>query len=153
MVEACPGIYKQIKGVSRSLNHQRFVGAGIRPARCSRSLFNCTFAAGTRAACYAATANSLTQAARTIRCQRIYQGHADALSVVVCRPSVLFLDNGSSRRSRLVLQASRAAVGLVPVVFPPFCPHLNRIETLGTWLNTTGCPAGAYAAPLPFNPA
>ena len=48
------------------------------------------------------------------------------------RPSILVLDNGPCHRSRLV-KARRAAwrvQGLRLFFLPPYCPHLNRIETL-----------------------
>lgn len=48
------------------------------------------------------------------------------------RPAVLVLDNGPCHRSRLV-KARRAdwrARGLRLLFLPPYCPHLNRIETL-----------------------
>ena len=47
-------------------------------------------------------------------------------------PAVLVLDNGPCHRSRLV-KAKRAewrARGLRLFFLPPYCPHLNRIETL-----------------------
>ena len=48
------------------------------------------------------------------------------------RPSILILDNGPCHRSRLV-KARRAEWrrrGLRLFFLPPYCPHLNRIETL-----------------------
>ena len=48
------------------------------------------------------------------------------------RPSILVLDNGPCHRSRLV-KAKRAEWrrrDLRLFFLPPFCPHLNRIETL-----------------------
>lgn len=51
---------------------------------------------------------------------------------ILRRPSVLVLDNGPCHRARLV-QAQRAAWrtrGLRLFFLPPYCPHLNRIETL-----------------------
>ncbi len=51
---------------------------------------------------------------------------------VLRRPGVLVLDNGPCHRNRLV-KARRAAWrarGLRLLFLPPYCPHLNRIETL-----------------------
>ena len=48
------------------------------------------------------------------------------------RPSILGLDNGPCHRSRLI-KARRAAwraQGLRLFFLPPYCLHLNRIETL-----------------------
>jgi transposase len=64
------------------------------------------------------------------------------------RPAVLVLDNGPCHRNRLV-RAKRAEWrrrGLRLLFLPPYCPHLNRIETLWRmvkhrWL----CPT-AYAS-------
>ena len=63
------------------------------------------------------------------------------------RRAVLVLDNGPCHRSRLVKERRAAwrAQGLRLLFLPPYCPHLNRIETL--WRMTKHCwlPAGAYA--------
>lgn len=51
---------------------------------------------------------------------------------VLRRPSILVLDNGPCHRSKLV-KAKRAEWrrgGLRLFFLPPYCPHLNRIETL-----------------------
>ena len=51
---------------------------------------------------------------------------------VLRRPGILVLDNGPCHRSRLV-KAKRAEGrrrGLRLFFLPPYCPHLNRIETL-----------------------
>ena len=63
------------------------------------------------------------------------------------RPSLLILDNGPCHRSRLV-QAKRAEWrrrGLRLFFLPPYCPHLNRIETLWRLVKHHWLPAAAYA--------
>lgn len=53
--------------------------------------------------------------------------------------AVLVLDNGPCHRSRLVKErrATWRAQGLRLLFLPPYCPHLNRIETL--WRMTKHC--------------
>ena len=66
---------------------------------------------------------------------------------VLRRPSVLVLDNGPCHRARLV-KAKRAewrARGLRLCFLPPYCPHLNRIETLRRLVKHHWLPATAYA--------
>ena len=64
------------------------------------------------------------------------------------RPSVLILDNGPCHRSRLV-KTRRAAwrrQGLRLLFLPPYCPHLNRIETLWRLVKHHWLPLDAYAS-------
>ena len=64
------------------------------------------------------------------------------------RPAVLVLDNGPCHRSRLV-KAKRAewrAKGLRLLFLPPYCPHLNRIETLWRMVKHRWLAPGAYAS-------
>ena len=64
------------------------------------------------------------------------------------RPAVLVLDNGPCHRSRLV-KARRAewrAKGLRLFFLPPYCPHLNRIETLWRMLKHRWLSPAAYAS-------
>ena len=66
---------------------------------------------------------------------------------VLRRPAVLILDNGPCHRNRLV-KARRAAWrarGLRLLFLPPYCPHLNRIETLWRMVKHRWLPAAAYA--------
>lgn len=66
---------------------------------------------------------------------------------VLRRPSILILDNGPCHRARLV-KAKRAvwrARGLRLLFLPPYCPHLNRIETLWRLVKHHWLPATAYA--------
>ena len=61
--------------------------------------------------------------------------------------AVLVLDNGPCHRSRLV-QAKRKewrARGLRLLFLPPYCPHLNRIETLWRRVKHGWLPPSAYA--------
>lgn len=63
------------------------------------------------------------------------------------RPSILILDNGPCHRSRLV-RAKRAEWrrrGLRLFFLPPYCPHLNRIETLWRLVKHHWLPLTAYA--------
>lgn len=63
------------------------------------------------------------------------------------RPSILILDNGPCHRSRLV-RAKRVEWrrhGLRLFFLPPYCPHLNRIETLWRLVKHHWLPATAYA--------
>ena len=63
------------------------------------------------------------------------------------RPTILVLDNGPCHRSRLV-KARRAAWrrrGLRLLFLPPYCPHLNRIETLWRLVKHHWLSASAYA--------
>ena len=63
------------------------------------------------------------------------------------RPAVLVLDNGPCHRSRLV-KARRAqwrARGLRLLFLPPYCPHLNRIETLWRMVKHRWLTPAAYA--------
>ncbi len=56
----------------------------------------------------------------------------EALRPSVSRPTVLVLDNATVHRSKAV-QAKRKAwkqKGLRLLFLPPYCPHLNLIETL-----------------------
>lgn len=56
----------------------------------------------------------------------------EALLLTLSRPTVLVLDNATVHRSKLV-QAKRAQwkqKGLRLLFLPPYCPHLNKIETL-----------------------
>jgi hypothetical protein len=56
----------------------------------------------------------------------------EALLPMLSRPAVLVLDNATVHRSRLV-QAKRREwkqKGLRLLFLPPYCPHLNLIETL-----------------------
>ncbi len=56
----------------------------------------------------------------------------EALLPSVARPTVLVLDNATVHRSKLV-QAKRKEWkhrGLRLLFLPPYCPHLNLIETL-----------------------
>lgn len=65
---------------------------------------------------------------------------------VLRRASVLILDNGPCHRSRLV-RAKRAEWrrrGLRLFFLPPYCPHLNRIETLWRLLKHHWLPSSAY---------
>ena len=79
-------------------------------------------------------------------------GSVEALLPVLSGPTVLVLDNATVHRSRLV-QAKRPEwkqKGLRLLFLPPYCPHLNRIETLWRmvkyhWL---GCEAYADFATL-----
>ena len=50
----------------------------------------------------------------------------------LCRPTVLVLDNASVHRSKLVRAKRREwkQKGLRLLFLPPYCPHLNLIETL-----------------------
>ena len=64
------------------------------------------------------------------------------------RPAVLVLDNGPGHRSRLV-KAKRAewrAKGLRLLFLPPYCPHLNRIETLWRMVKHRWLAPAAYAS-------
>lgn len=66
---------------------------------------------------------------------------------VLRRPSILVLDNGPCHRSKLV-QAKRAEWrqrGLRLFFLPPYCPHLNRIETLWRLVKHHWLPPAAYA--------
>ena len=66
---------------------------------------------------------------------------------VLRHPSLLILDNGPCHRSRLV-KARRAEWrrrGLRLFFLPPYCPHLNRIETLWRLVKHHWLPVGAYA--------
>ena len=63
------------------------------------------------------------------------------------RPTILVLDNGPCHRARLV-KARRAEWrrrGLRLFFLPPYCPHLNRIETLWRLVKHHWLPATAYA--------
>ena len=63
------------------------------------------------------------------------------------RPSILVLDNGPCHRARLV-RAKRAEWrrrGLRLLFLPPYCPHLNRIETLWRLVKHHWLPLTAYA--------
>jgi transposase len=63
------------------------------------------------------------------------------------RPAVLVLDNGPCHRNWLV-KARRAvwrARGLRLLFLPPYCPHLNRIETLWRMVKHRWLPPAAYA--------
>lgn len=63
------------------------------------------------------------------------------------RPSILVLDNGPCHRSKLV-KAKRAAWrarGLRLLFLPPYCPHLNRIETLWRFVKHHWLSPTAYA--------
>ncbi len=56
----------------------------------------------------------------------------EALLSTLSRPTVLVLDNASMHRSKLV-QGKRKEwkqKGLRLLFLPPYCPHLNKIETL-----------------------
>lgn len=66
---------------------------------------------------------------------------------VLRRPSILVLDNGPGHRSRLVKvrRAAWRARGLRLFFLPPYCPHLNRVETLWRLVKHHWLPAGAYA--------
>ena len=62
------------------------------------------------------------------------------------RPTILVLDNGPCHRSPLV-KARRAQwrrQGLRLFFLPPYCPHLNRIETLWRLVKHHWLPASAY---------
>jgi transposase InsO family protein len=64
------------------------------------------------------------------------------------RPAVLVLDNGPCHRNRLV-RAKRAewrAKGLRLLFLPPYCPHLNRIETLWRMVKHRWLGPAAYAS-------
>ena len=64
------------------------------------------------------------------------------------KPTLLVLDNGPCHRSRLV-QAKRKewrALGLRLFFLPPYCPHLNRIETLWRRVKHAWLPPTAYAS-------
>ena len=64
------------------------------------------------------------------------------------RPAILVLDNGPCHRSRLV-KAKRAEWrqrGLRLFFLPPYCPHLNRIETLWRLVKHHWLPVSAYAS-------
>lgn len=64
------------------------------------------------------------------------------------RPAVLVLDNGPCHRSRLV-KAKRAewrAKSLRLFFLPPYCPHLNRIETLWRMVKHRWLAPAAYTA-------
>ena len=64
------------------------------------------------------------------------------------RPAILILDNGPCHRSRLV-RAKRAEWrqrGLRLFFLPPYCPHLNRIETLWRLVKHHWLPVSAYAS-------
>ena len=66
---------------------------------------------------------------------------------VLRRPAILILDNGPCHRSRLV-KAKRAEWrrrGLRLLFLPPYCPHLNRIETLWRMTKHHWLPPTAYA--------
>ena len=66
---------------------------------------------------------------------------------VLRRPSILILDNGPCHRNRLV-KARRAAwraQGLRLLFLPPYCPHLNRIETLWRFVKHRWLSPIAYA--------
>lgn len=62
------------------------------------------------------------------------------------RPAVLVLDNGPCHRNRLV-KARRAqwrVRGLRLFFLPPYCPHLNLIETLWRMVKHRWLPPAAY---------
>jgi transposase len=64
------------------------------------------------------------------------------------RPAVLVLDNGPCHRNRLV-RAKRAEWrrrGLRLLFLPPYCPHLNRIETLWRMVKHRWLSPAAYAS-------
>ena len=68
------------------------------------------------------------------------------------RPSILVLDNGPCHRSRLV-KAKRAEWrrrGLRLFFLPPYCPHLNRIETLWRLVKHHWLSSAAYATFAPL---
>ncbi len=56
----------------------------------------------------------------------------EALLPQLTRPTVLVLDNASIHRSKVVRQKRQEwkAKGLRLLFLPPYCPHLNLIETL-----------------------
>ena len=56
----------------------------------------------------------------------------EALLPELSRPTVLVLDNASIHRAKVVRekQAQWKARGLRLLFLPPYCPHLNKIETL-----------------------
>ena len=67
---------------------------------------------------------------------------------VLRRPAILVLDNGPCHRSRLV-RAQRAEWrrrSLRLFFLPPYCPHLNRIETLWRLVKHHWLPVSAYAS-------
>jgi transposase len=69
------------------------------------------------------------------------------LPVLSGGPAMLVLDNGPCHRSRLV-KAKRAewrARGLRLFFLPPYCPHLNRIETLWRMVKHRWLSPAAYA--------
>ena len=75
------------------------------------------------------------QAQETMTAQFVIES-IEALLPQLSGPTVLVLDNASVHRSKLV-QAKRRAwkqKGLRLVFLPPYCPHLNLIETL--WRQT-----------------
>lgn len=64
------------------------------------------------------------------------------------RPALLVLDNGPCHRSRLVKtkRAEWRANGLRLLFLPPYCPHLNRIETLWRMVKHRWLSPAAYAS-------
>lgn len=71
----------------------------------------------------------------------------EALLPHLTRPTTLVLDNASVHRSRLVRerQAQWKAKGLRLLFLPPYCPHLNLIETLWRLVKYRWLDCGAYA--------
>ena len=107
-----------------------------------------TRAAGTGATSGAATANKahLGRAGR-LGAREFIEAVETCLLPALRRPSILILDNGPCHRSRLV-KASRAkwrARGLRLFFLPPYCLHLNRIETLWRLVKHHWLPTDAYA--------
>lgn len=66
--------------------------------------------------------------------------------VTPTRPTVLILDNAGVHRAKIVQQkrAEWKKRGLRLLFLPPYCPHLNRIETLWRMVKHRWLPIDAY---------
>ena len=107
-----------------------------------------TRAAGTCAVSCAVTASWPTWAEQAAWGPRSSSAVETRLLPVLRRPAILVLDNGPCHRSRLV-KAKRAEWrqrGLRLFFLPPYCPHLNRIETLWRLVKHHWLPVSAYAS-------
>ena len=70
----------------------------------------------------------------------------EALLPTLTRPTVLILDNAGVHRAKIVKQkrAEWKKRGLRLLFLPPYCPHLNRIETLWRLVKHRWLPIQAY---------